>query len=70
MIAPKFEAFSNTYTKAYFIKIDVDEVPEVAEKAEIRAMPTFQIYKNGEKVEEVVGADPTKLESAIKKWAA
>ncbi|KAJ3306579.1 Cytoplasmic thioredoxin isoenzyme 2 [Kappamyces sp. JEL0829] len=69
MIAPKYEAFSNTYTKLHFIKLDVDEVPEVAEKAEVRAMPTFQIYKNGQKVEEIVGADPAKLEAAIKKYA-
>jgi thioredoxin 1 len=70
MIAPKYEAFSKTYTKVFFVKLDVDEVPEIAEKAEVRAMPTFQIYKNGQKVEEIVGADPAKLEAAIKKYAA
>jgi thioredoxin 1 len=70
MIAPKYEGFSKTYTKAVFLKVDVDEVPEVAEKAEVRAMPTFQIYVKGAKVDEVVGADPTKLELAIKKVAA
>jgi thioredoxin 1 len=54
----------------FFINLDVDEVPDVAEKAEVRAMPTFQIYKNGVKVEEVVGANPAKLEQAIKKYAS
>ena len=69
MIAPKYEAFSQAYTKAVFLKLDVDEVPDVAEKAEVRAMPTFQIYVKGQKVDEIVGADPSKLEIAIKKIA-
>ncbi|TPX70435.1 hypothetical protein SpCBS45565_g01819 [Spizellomyces sp. 'palustris'] len=69
MIAPKFEEFSKKYTKAVFIKIDVDEVPEVAEKAGVSAMPTFHIYKNGQKEAEIVGANPAKLEGEISKYA-
>lgn len=49
-----------------FYKLDVDEVPEVAQKLGIRAMPTFLFFKNGEKVGEVVGANPKALEAAIK----
>ncbi len=56
MIAPKFEEFSNKYTSAQFLKVDVDEVGEVAEQQGIRAMPTFLIFVNGAKAEEVVGA--------------
>jgi len=67
IIAPKVVEFSNTYPQAKFYKIDVDEVPDVAEKLGIRAMPTFMIFKNGEKVGEVVGANPKALEAAIKK---
>lgn len=33
-------------------------------------MPTFLLYKDGEKVEDVVGANPAALEAAIKKLAA
>jgi thioredoxin 1 len=43
----------------------VDEVPEVAQLVGVRAMPTFMVYKDGEKVQEVVGANPKALESAI-----
>lgn len=69
MIAPKVKTFSETYPNIKFIKVDVDDVPEVAELAGVRAMPTFQIFKDGKMMEEVVGADPSKLEAAIKKVA-
>jgi thioredoxin 1 len=67
MISPKFEAFSEVYNNVIFIQIDVDDVSDVAEACEVRAMPTFQVYKDGKMIDEIVGADPVKLESAIKK---
>jgi thioredoxin 1 len=57
--------FSEKFTDAKFYKIDVDEVPDVAQELGIRAMPTFLVFKNGEKVAEVVGANPKALEAAI-----
>jgi thiol-disulfide isomerase/thioredoxin len=58
--------FSDTYPDARFYKLDVDEVPDVAQELSVRAMPTFMLFKDGEKVGEVVGANPTALETAIK----
>ena len=58
--------FSDNYTDARFYKLDVDEVPEVAQELSVRAMPTFLLFKDGEKVGEVVGANPSALEAAIK----
>ena len=59
------DRFSDAYPNARFYKIDVDEVPDVAQELGIRAMPTFVLFKNGEKVGEVVGANPKALEAAI-----
>jgi thioredoxin 1 len=59
--------FSKQYTGASFLKVDVDELSDVAQEYGIRAMPTFLIFKDGEKVDEVVGANPAKLEAVIKK---
>ena len=42
-------------------QIDVDENEEVASSAGISAMPTFQVYKNGKKVGELMGASKDKL---------
>lgn len=57
---------SDEYPTARFYKLDVDNVPDVAQELGIRAMPTFVLFKNGEKVGEVVGANPKALEAAIK----
>lgn len=58
--------FSSTFPNARFYKLDVDEVPDVAQELGIRAMPTFILFKDGEKVQEVVGANPKALETAIR----
>jgi thioredoxin 1 len=65
VISPKFEQFEQKYTKAKFIKVDVDQLGEVSAQQGIRAMPTFQIYLYGFKGTEIVGADAKKLEEAI-----
>lgn len=38
----------------------------MAQELSVRAMPTFMLFKDGEKVGEVVGANPQALETAIK----
>lgn len=52
----------------YFAKIDVDALPELSQEYGIRAMPTFMIFKNGEKVDEFIGANPNPLEQLIAKY--
>jgi len=67
VIAPQVSKFSDEFPSAHFIKLDVDEVPDVAQELGIRAMPTFIIFKNGEKSAEIVGANPQALRAAIEK---
>lgn len=62
--------FSHKYPDVKFFKLDVDESPDVAQELGVRAMPTFYIFKNGEKVADVVGANPVALEQAIQKYSA
>jgi thioredoxin-like negative regulator of GroEL len=52
------------------LQCDVDEQEKVAQEVGIRAMPTFMVFKNGEKIETVVGADPGKLQAAITKHSS
>lgn len=69
MIKPEFERLSGVYTSVQFLKVDVDELSDVAGNAGVRAMPTFKIYVNGSQVDELVGASKDKLEELIKKYA-
>jgi thioredoxin 1 len=61
--------YSEQFTNAHFIKVDVDDVPDVAQELGVRAMPTFILVKKGEKVGEVVGMNPPALLAAIEKLA-
>lgn len=67
MIAPKIVEMSDKYPNVRFYKLDVDEVPDVAKELGVSAMPTFIVFKDGEKVGEVVGANPRAVEAAIQK---
>ncbi|KAF1814194.1 thioredoxin-domain-containing protein [Eremomyces bilateralis CBS 781.70] len=67
VIAPTVVKFSDAYPEARFYKLDVDEVPDVALELGIRAMPTFLLFKNGENIGSVLGANPKALEAAIQK---
>ncbi|KAM0457486.1 hypothetical protein ACHAPV_003394 [Trichoderma viride] len=53
--------------KVHFVKFDVDELPELSQELGIRAMPTFLFYKDGQKVDEMVGANPPMLLQNLKK---
>ena len=67
VIAPKIVEMSKVYPDARFYKLDVDELPDVAQELGVRAMPTFFVFKNGEKVGEVVGANEKSLDALVKK---
>lgn len=72
MISPIFEKLqgSTPADKLEFYKVDVDEQSEIAASAQIKSMPTFAFYKNGQKIDEVIGAAPPKLNAAIQKHSA
>jgi thioredoxin len=67
-IAPFLEAKSDELADSVvFVKVDVDEVSQVAEEQQISAMPTFYAFKNGSKVGDLVGASQDGLIALIEK---
>jgi thioredoxin 1 len=66
-IGPIFEQLAKENPEAEFVKCDVDEADDVAGACGVRAMPTFQFYRNGEKIEELMGADQNKLKELVAK---
>ncbi|KJE91856.1 thioredoxin [Capsaspora owczarzaki ATCC 30864] len=57
MIAPQIEKLAAENTGITFLKVDVDELEDVAASCSISAMPTFQAFRKGSKVGEVIGAN-------------
>lgn len=70
MVAPVVEEIANQYAgKLKVVKVNTDENPGVAGKYGIRSIPTLMIFKEGQKVDMVVGAVPkTTLSSTLEKY--
>jgi thioredoxin 1 len=59
MIAPVIEELAEEYEgRATIAKVDVDTAPEVAGQFGIRSIPTVLFFKNGELVDQMIGAAP------------
>lgn len=67
MMEPVVNAMSAKYTDVDFVKIDVDELSDVAQEFGVQAMPTFLLLKQGKEVERVVGGKKDELEKKILK---
>ena len=66
-IAPAFEALAAEHSDVVFIKVDVDELEDIAEQFNVSAMPTFIAVKNKVQVgSAVLGANLDKLKSLVK----
>ncbi|XP_027362370.1 thioredoxin H2-like [Abrus precatorius] len=64
---PIIKEFAGKYRDVEFVKIDVDELMEVAQAFEVQAMPTFILIKKGIVMEKVVGAKKEDLQKLIEK---
>lgn len=58
-LAPRIEELAEEYDgEMKFVKVDVDENQELAGQFGIRSIPTLLIFKEGDKVEQIVGSVP------------
>jgi len=61
LLEPVVEQLAEEYDqRVKFAKIDVDSNPSVSMKYGIRSIPTLLIFKNGEAVDQLIGAVPRK----------
>ncbi|KAL4351362.1 hypothetical protein GQ457_06G041780 [Hibiscus cannabinus] len=64
---PALNDMAARFTDVEFVKLDVDELPDVAQEFGVQAMPTFVLLKNGKEVDRVVGAQKNELEKKVDK---
>ncbi|KIZ02782.1 hypothetical protein MNEG_5175 [Monoraphidium neglectum] len=67
MIAPLVDELAAEYSGK--VKINTDESPQTASEYGVRSIPTVMVFKNGQKMETIIGAVPkTTLVKAIEKF--
>jgi thioredoxin 1 len=64
-IAPIYDQLSDLMTDVVFVKVDVDNCPDIAAKYAVSAMPTFVFIKKGEVIDRMMGANPAGLQGLI-----
>ncbi|MBY2479082.1 thioredoxin [Clostridioides difficile] len=59
MLSPVYEALGNEMVeKADFLKVDIDQSMELAQKFEVSTVPTVIIFKDGKPVDRLIGFIP------------
>ena len=69
MMAPIFERMAKNHVgkKAVFLKVNGEECEDCVSTVGIAAFPTFQLWRDGDCVDEVVGVNESGLEEMIRK---
>lgn len=70
MVAPVVEEIADQYEgQVKVVKLNTDENPKIASQYGIRSIPTLMIFKDGQRVDMVVGAVPkTTLANTLEKY--
>ena len=59
MVAPVLEEIATEYAdKIAVVKLNIDENPAVSQRYGIMAIPTMNVFRDGEVVKQIVGAKP------------
>lgn len=64
-VAPRVEALASEYPDMAFVKVNVDELEEIATEYEVASLPTFLLIKNGTMVDRCGAAD---IVSRVRNW--
>lgn len=69
-ITPFIKKLSEEYPKITFIKVNVDNVPEITELHKVKALPTFMFFKKGQVQDKltIVGANTESLSDVVSKF--
>ena len=66
VVAPVLERLADEFDDRLVIaKVDVDQAPALAERFNVRSVPTLALFRDGQLVDTLIGALP---EKALRKW--
>jgi len=57
-LAPVFEKASKKFSMADFVKVNVDENPELAANFGVMSIPTTKVFLGGKVIGEIIGSMP------------
>jgi len=69
IITPFYSELSEKYPQLVFLKVDVEEMPELSATWDVQAMPTFFFVKDGKQIDKLVGANKPELEKKVISYA-
>ncbi|OVA12019.1 Thioredoxin [Macleaya cordata] len=64
---PTMIELASKFPDVIFVKIDVDELPELANEFRVTAIPAFVLIKEGKEIDKVVGVNKEALQMKIEK---
>ncbi|PAN32446.2 hypothetical protein PAHAL_5G487100 [Panicum hallii] len=64
-ISSVYAEMSQTYPQLMFLTIDADDLMELSDSWDIRAIPTFFFLTNGQQVDKLVGANKAELQKKV-----
>ncbi|KAM0747111.1 thioredoxin-domain-containing protein [Meredithblackwellia eburnea MCA 4105] len=68
-IAPHYNNLAAQFKQVVFLRVDVDNLKQIAAKYQITAMPTFLAIQSGKVVDTIKGADPRALSAMVARHA-
>ncbi|WP_138342186.1 thioredoxin [Intestinibacter bartlettii] len=61
MLSPVIDELSRELENVNFVKVDIDQSMDLAQKFKIVSVPTLKVFKNGEEVDTLMGFMPKEV---------
>ena len=61
MLSPVIDELSGELENVNFVKVDIDQSMDLAQKFKIVSVPTIKVFKNGEEVDTLMGFMPKEV---------
>ena len=61
MLSPVIDELSGDLENVNFVKVDIDQSMDLAQKFKIVSVPTLKVFKNGEEVDTLMGFMPKEV---------